>query len=251
MSSSGDSSDEPSTGSVTIVGTAHASPDSLQEIQETIGTNDPDVVAVELCGRRYVGNTPNDVPYAGDDVSPGIRTLLFLPLMQYLQSRTARERGLDPNVTDMGIAIESAIEEESQLVLLDRDILTTFSRFWQQASLRETVRVVASIGLAIVRGDSKLLNTATPERETDDDVVQEYRETTSSLFPSFRTVFLDERDELMATRLATLQEHGYDTVAVVGAAHKPGIEQELDDCAKIGAESPPPLLDPRPDLQTQ
>lgn len=251
MSSSGDTSDESDTGSVTIVGTAHASPDSLQEIRETIGTHDPDVVAVELCGRRYTGKTPDNAPYAGDDVSPGIRTLLFLPLMQYLQTRTARKRGLDPEVTDMGIAIEAAIEEDSRLVLLDRDILTTFSRFWQRASLRETVRVIASIGLAIVRGDSKLLNTATPERETDDDVVQEYREATRAAFPAFRTVFLDERDELMATRLATLKEHGYDTVAVVGAAHKPGIEEELDDCANVDAESAPPLLDPRPDLHAQ
>lgn len=260
MSTSGVPSDESpdadadtdTDGSVTIVGTAHASPDSLADIRETIADLDPDVVAVELCARRYTGRTPDDAPYAGDDVSPSVRTLLFLPLMQYLQERTAEQRGLDPDMTDMGVAIDSAIETDSQLALLDRDILTTFSRFWSNASIREHLRVVASIGLAIVRGDSTLLNTATPERETDTDVVQEYRDTTQDSFPTFRTVFLDERDEIMAMRLRSLQERGYDTVAVVGAAHKPGIRQALSgDGGTDDSAVSAPLLDPRPDLHAQ
>lgn len=247
-SESGPESEPDSTdGSVTIVGTAHVSPDSLDELRGTIEQEEPDVVAVELCGRRYIGDIPDNAPYAGDDTTPGIRTLLFLPLMQYLQTRTAEERGLDPDTTDMGAAIDAAIDADSNLVLLDRDILTTFERYWEKASARETLRVVASIGLAIVRGDSTLLNTATPSRETDTDVVEEYRKTTEERFPMFRSVFLDERDELMAARLEDLQQAGYDTVAVVGAAHKPGIESALDDDLNIETISTP-LLDPRPDI---
>ena len=251
MSTSSAPDDEfsPSPGSVTIVGTAHVSPESLDELRATIDRENPDVVAVELCGRRYLGPTPDGVPHAGA-VSPGIRTLLFLPLMQYLQARTAKERGLDPETTDMSAAIEAAIETDANLVLLDRDILATFERYWSNASIREHLRVIASIGLAIVRGDSTLLNTSSPKRETDDDVVDEYRETTKRRFPAFRTVFLDERDELMAARLAYLEREGYDTVAVVGAAHKPGIADALDQRATEVETISTPLIDPRPDISS-
>lgn len=250
MSVSGSASDDLSGGSVTIVGTAHVSPESLAEVRRLIDQKNPDVVAVELCGRRYVGPVPDNAPYSADK-RPEIRTLLFLPLMQYIQSRAAAERGLSEETTDMGAAIEAAIDVDSDLVLLDRDILQTFSRYWRAASIRETLRVVASVGLAIVRGKSTLLNTATPSEETDDDVIEEYRDATAENFPAFRTVFLDERDELMAARLEYLKQNGYDTVAVVGAAHEPGIKQALSrnhDLASTASSTP--RLDPRPDLNT-
>ena len=38
---------------IILVGTAHVSKDSVQEVRESIEATNPDVVAVELCQRRY------------------------------------------------------------------------------------------------------------------------------------------------------------------------------------------------------
>ena len=58
-------------GSVTVVGTAHVSQDSVEEVEETIEQQRPDVVAVELDESRYKrmkGETPDDIE-AGDLIS--------------------------------------------------------------------------------------------------------------------------------------------------------------------------------------
>ena len=55
-------------GSVTVVGTAHVSERSVDEVEETIERERPDVVAVELDEGRYRqlnGETPDDLD-AGD-----------------------------------------------------------------------------------------------------------------------------------------------------------------------------------------
>lgn len=38
---------------IMLVGTAHVSKDSVDEVKETISTFKPDIVAVELCKGRY------------------------------------------------------------------------------------------------------------------------------------------------------------------------------------------------------
>ena len=51
-------------GSVTVVGTAHVSEESVREVEETIERERPDVVAVELDESRYrrlKGGEPDDI----------------------------------------------------------------------------------------------------------------------------------------------------------------------------------------------
>lgn len=233
-------------GDVTIVGTAHVSPDSVAEVERVIEDRDPDVVAVELCGRRY------DRPTRGhdlvdDDPQLHLRTLLLLPLMQHLQTRSADEQGLDRDVTDMGRAVSTASDVDADVALLDRDILRTFERFWDLISFKESLRVIASIGLALVRGESALLDIKTDETIDDDADIDEYLSTTAESYPTFRRVFVDERDVIMAQRLNHLQENGYDVVAVVGAAHQPGLVENLEEVKPRGDDVV--LLNPAQSLE--
>ena len=60
-----------SEGSVTVVGTAHVSEESVTEVEETIDRERPDVVAVELDRTRYErlkGEEPDDID--GKDPEP-------------------------------------------------------------------------------------------------------------------------------------------------------------------------------------
>ena len=45
---------------IILIGTAHISQKSVDEVQAAIEMNRPDVVAVELCQRRYDGLTKKD-----------------------------------------------------------------------------------------------------------------------------------------------------------------------------------------------
>ena len=46
---------------IVLIGTAHISQKSVDEVKAAIETYKPDVVAVELCQRRYDGITKKDV----------------------------------------------------------------------------------------------------------------------------------------------------------------------------------------------
>ena len=45
---------------IVLVGTAHISKDSVEEVKEVIEEFKPDIVAVELCQRRYDAITKKD-----------------------------------------------------------------------------------------------------------------------------------------------------------------------------------------------
>ena len=45
---------------IILVGTAHISKDSVEEVKQVIEEHKPDIVAVELCKRRYESITNKD-----------------------------------------------------------------------------------------------------------------------------------------------------------------------------------------------
>lgn len=232
---------------ITLVGTTHISPESLRAVKEIIRKNEPDIVAVELGPRRYDGTLPEEVSIQNQ--SPSLRTLLFLPAMHHLQSRAAEEHGLESGKSDMSTAITIAGEIEARLALLDRDILSTFDQYWERAGKRELLSLLRDIGTASIRGDSLLFNITGITYESPKDEISVYLERLKNRFPAFHTTFVKERDEHMAKRLKRLKEDGYSVVAVVGAAHKPGIKQALTQ-DEVDMADGYLLLDPKPDIRS-
>jgi pheromone shutdown protein TraB len=227
-----------------LLGTAHVSPSSLKAVEAAVEEFDPDVVAVELCERRFVAPFSSDpVRFFDGETTVHLRTIFFLPILQYLQSRTAAEFGLGDE-TDMGTAIIAAANTGSSLALLDRDILGTFANYWPSLPLREALRVGASVLSALVRGKSSLMDTRNPGSEefVSPERVDEYLSSVRETFPTFASVFIDERDRIMARRLNWLTRRDYRVVAVVGAAHKPGIEAALEEVDEERVELKNPVI---------
>ncbi|MFW6018470.1 MAG: TraB/GumN family protein [Halapricum sp.] len=132
---------EPSSGdgSVELVGTAHVSSASVEEVEETIADRQPDVVAVELDEGRYrqlKGGTPEDLD--ASDLLHGNTVFQFLAywMLSYVQTRLGERFDIEPGA-DMMAAVESAEEHGLGVALVDRDIQTTIQRFWQRLSTRE------------------------------------------------------------------------------------------------------------------
>jgi len=134
-------------GSITLVGTAHVSHESVEEVRETIERERPDVVAVELDETRYrrlKGETPDDID-PGDVIS-GRTVYQFLAywMLSYVQARLGDRFDIEPGA-DMMAAVEAAEAGGSGVALVDRDIQTTVQRLWSRMRLREKLSILAAL----------------------------------------------------------------------------------------------------------
>ncbi|QIO22751.1 TraB/GumN family protein [Haloarcula sp. JP-L23] len=142
-----DPPDQSGDGSVTVVGTAHVSEHSVEEVQSTIAERRPDMVAVELDEGRYQqmkGETPDDLD--ASDLLRGNTVFQFLAywMLSYVQTRLGERFDIEPGA-DMKAAIDTAEELGLGVALVDRDIQTTVQRFWARLTLREKLTLVGSL----------------------------------------------------------------------------------------------------------
>ena len=134
-------------GSVTVVGTAHVSAHSVEEVEKTIEERRPDVVAVELDETRYKrlkGEEPDDID--AKDLISGRTMYQFLAywFLSYIQARLGERFDIEPGA-DMMAAIESAEANGAGVALVDRDIQLTVQRLWSGMRLREKLSIVAAL----------------------------------------------------------------------------------------------------------
>ena len=138
-------------GSVTVVGTAHVSGRSVDEVEATIERERPDVVAVELDEGRYRqlnGETPDDLD-AGD-LLRGNTVFQFLAywMLSYVQTRLGERFDIEPGA-DMKAAVDVAESLGIDVALVDRDIQTTIQRFWARMSIVEKLRLVGGLAFGV------------------------------------------------------------------------------------------------------
>jgi pheromone shutdown protein TraB len=134
-------------GSVTVVGTAHVSQDSVDEVEATIESHRPDVVAVELDEGRYKqmkGEAPEDLD--ASDMLRGNTVFQFLAywMLSYVQTRLGDRFDISPGA-DMLAGVETAERLGLGVALVDREIQTTVQRFWARLTLKEKLVLVGSL----------------------------------------------------------------------------------------------------------
>ena len=142
-------------GSVRVVGTAHVSAASVEEVESVIDEERPDIVAVELDDGRYRqlrGEAPEDLD-AGD-LLKGNTVYQFLAywMLSYVQARLGDRFDIEPGA-DMKAAIDTAEALGIDVALVDRDIQVTIQRFWTRLSFVEKLKLGGS--LAVGLGDSR------------------------------------------------------------------------------------------------
>jgi pheromone shutdown protein TraB len=138
-------------GSVDVLGTAHVSQASVDEVHETVDEADPDIVAVELDENRYrqmQGGAPDDIE--AKDLLSGNTVFQFLAywMLSYVQSRLGDRFDIEPGA-DMRAAIEAAERNGSGVALVDRDIQITIQRFWRRLSFTEKLKMVGGLALGV------------------------------------------------------------------------------------------------------
>src|SRR6185436_20059943 len=121
-----------------IVGTAHVSEASVNEVREVIHRLRPEVVCVELCQGRYDA-LEKDRAFRDLDIfkvvreGKGLYLLAHLALASY-QRKMGAALGVKPGA-ELLAAIEAAHEVGARVELVDCDIHITLKRTWANIGL--------------------------------------------------------------------------------------------------------------------
>jgi pheromone shutdown-related protein TraB len=222
-------------GSIRVVGTAHVSAESAAEVEAVIEETQPDVVAVELDEGRYrqlKGEAPDDID--PKDLLQGSVAFQFLAywMLSYIQKRLGDRFDVEPGA-DMKAGIDTAERLGADVALIDRDIQVTIQRFWARMRLREKLRLLWELLLAIAGFGGSAEEEIDLDELTDTDVVTAMMEEFRRFSPNGAEALIDERDAYLAHNLVGLRQAGANVVAVVGAGHEAGIRAYLEDPSQL------------------
>ncbi len=219
---------------VIIVGTAHVSEKSVQEVTAAIEEKRPDIVAVELCPARYralTGQEEEKEIKISELLSGGrLYFLLVQWFLAYIQKKIGDEMGVKPG-SEMLAAIEAAKKTGARVALVDRDVGITIQRFWSAMGFLDKVRLIGSLIPAVFGWGEDEIDI---DSITKDDIVSQMISEFRKISPAAANVLVDERDAYIARNLFQLSRQGR-VLAVVGAGHKEGIARHLANPESIPA----------------
>lgn len=209
-----------------LIGTAHVSKQSAEQVKAVIEAEQPDSVCVELDKQRYQSITSGN-KWKDMDIFKVIKekkaTLLLMNLViASFQKRVAKQFGIKPG-QEMIQGIESAKEVGAKLVLADRNIQITFSRIWGQIGLWGKAQLMMQIIASIFSNES--ISEEDLEKLKSEDMLNSMLDNFTTAFPKLKVPLIDERDQYLAKKIK--EAPGSKVVAVLGAAHVPGIKKEI------------------------
>lgn len=212
---------------ITIIGTAHISQKSVDEVREKIFELKPDVIAVELCESRYKGIfEKKDIPVFDLVKSKNSTPFIVNILLSILQRQLGAEVGVKPG-KEMLVAIDIARETGTDFSLIDRNIIVTFKRALGKMGFFEKLRGIKEIIMASSIEKDDLENKI--DEMKDEANLEEILENLKSVSPHIYEVLVKERDAYMAKKLIGLEKRYDNIVVVVGAGHKKGIENYIEN----------------------
>lgn len=230
-----------------LIGTAHVSKHSAEQVKEVIEREQPDTVCVELDEPRYQ-SIMNADKWKEMDIFRVIKerkaTLLLMNLaISSFQKRIAQQFDIQPG-QEMIQGIESAKQVGAELVLADRNIQVTFSRIWRNVGFFGKAKLLMEIFFSIF-SDEEITEEELEKMKSQDMLDAMLQELTAN-FPRLKKPLIDERDQYLAQKIR--EAPGQKVVAVLGAAHVPGIKEEikkehnLEELSKLPPKSNVPKI---------
>lgn len=217
---------------IILIGTAHVSRHSAQLVEKTILENNPDTVCVELCATR-LGAIRDTDRWRNMDIIKIIREkkalMLFMNLvLASFQKKIADRFGIRPG-QEMINAVEAAGKTGALIRPSDREIQTTLSRVWRGMGFWAKLKLLFSFVFSF--GESDNIKEEDIERMKQEDILETLLSDVKKTHPIIERVLIDERDRYLAESIRTAP--GEKILAVVGAAHVPGIKKYITTDAPI------------------
>ena len=209
-----------------LVGTAHISERSVQDVEQVIETVRPDTVCVELCEARFKAITDDD-RWKKLDVFTVIKEGKTLFLLANLalgayQRKLGEQLGVKPGA-EMLAGIKKAEEVGAQLELADRDVHITLKRTWANLSFFQKMKLIgAMVGGLTTREE---ISEEEIEKLKERDHLSEMMEEFARVMPQVKEPLIDERDQYLMNSIENAP--GKSVVAIVGAGHVQGMTTHL------------------------
>ena len=225
---------------ILLIGTAHISQSSVDEVNTVINQVNPDTVCIELCSSRYQAMLAKD-QWKNMDIFKVIREgksfLLFANLiMTAFQKRLGSRLGVKPG-SEMFEAANVAEKLNSELVLADRDVKITLQRTWRGMRFWGKMKVLGQLLASLFIREE--ISKEEIEKLKESDALSEAMKMLAEQSPEMKRILIDERDQYMAEKIR--QSMGKLIVAVVGAGHVKGLTTELEKKHNLAElESVPP-----------
>ncbi|MBZ9567639.1 TraB/GumN family protein [Modicisalibacter tunisiensis] len=214
----------------TLLGTAHVSRASADEVRELIDSGEFDAVAVELCPSRHQNLTQ---PRSMDDQDlfqifrQGKAGMVAASLaLGAFQQRVAEQSGIEPGA-EMRAAVQACRRADLPLLLIDRDIGVTLKRIYTRVPWWQRAGLIGGLVGSLFSRDT--VSSEDIERLKQGDVLEstfaEFAERSETLYEPL----IRERDRYMALRLAEERRdppHRH-VLVVIGAGHLKGLAEHL------------------------
>lgn len=220
---------------ITLIGTAHISQDSINEVTEAIKTQKPDCVAIELDQKRC-DSIKNPDSWRQLDIikvlkrGEGFLLLANLVLASF-QKRMGQNVGVRPG-DEMVAAMKVAEELNIPTTMVDRPIQTTLRRAWAKNSLWGKCKLLSAM-ISSAFTSEKISSEEIEELKNNSEMDSMMKEL-SDYMPTVKEVLIDERDKYLASHI--WESKGSNIIAVLGAGHLPGVQAYLEKIA-AGQES--------------
>jgi pheromone shutdown-related protein TraB len=230
-----------------ILGTAHVSRASVDEVKRLVARVGPDAVCVELCASRLEAMTEED-RWRKLDIFKVFREGKSLFLLANLalgahQRRIGEALGVRPGA-ELLAAVEAAKTIGAEVVLADRDVHITLKRtwgnlgFWQKSKLLTAVIASLFEGGGASDASSEAVDAESIEALKNPANLSAVMASFAKAFPAVKGPLIDERDQHLLSMVR--ESAGKRVVAVVGAAHVPGITALFDTPVDRAALNRPP-----------
>ncbi|MDR2510533.1 MAG: TraB/GumN family protein [Spirochaetaceae bacterium] len=218
---------------IVLIGTAHISLQSIDEVANFIESKNPALVCVEIDSGRYDSMTGGDAWQKLDMIKVfregrGFLMIANLVLSSF-QKRLGMSLGVKPG-SDMKAAIDIAKARNIPFAFCDREVHITLRRAWAKCGLWSRCKLI-----------SVLLSSVFTREELSGEDIENLKHSSeldgmmnelSKFLPEIKTVLIDERDYYLAARIWQESSPGELCAAVVGAGHLAGIKNHIENFAR-------------------
>mgnify|MGYP004447991913 CR=1 FL=1 len=204
-------------------------------MRQTIEEESPDTICVELDEGR-LNSIKDPDRWKKTDLKQVIKNKQLGTLIENLvlgsyQKRMGDKTGVKPG-SELKEAVDLANQNNTQLVLADRDIKITLRRTWASTPWYSKVNLLGGLIASIFDKTEVSEEDLAKIKEQDalNGMMQEFGKT----FPKVKQVLIDERDQFLASRIKNAP--GKKIVAVVGAGHMRGIANIIEENKDLPSE---------------
>lgn len=213
---------------IILVGTAHVSKDSVDEVSSTIETEQPDHICLELDAGRYQTKTEGK-SWSNMDISKVLKEgkgflLLANMALASFQKRMGAQTGSAPGEEIIGAA-RIAEEKGIPFSFCDREIQITLKRAWRKSNLWNKAKLLATLISAAFSKEE--ISEEELAKLKQSDILQTMMDEMAKELPMVKEVLIDERDRYLATSI--FGAPGKKIVAVIGAGHANGIVSTMQE----------------------